>query len=1805
MVGTLSADGTAPISFSLTDAEDNDFFTINGNQLFVDGSLDFETVGASLTVVVQATNGNGNTTQNFDIEVTNEEEPPTSISLDGNTIEDGDASGTTVGTLSAQGGASETVTFSLPEGEADNSNFSIQNDNQLVTAFTADYDSKSSYQVEVQAQGDGDFEQTFNISVNPPVIVAPTTITLNPTSPTVAENDENALVGTLSADGTAPISFSLTDAEDNDFFTINGNQLFVDGSLDFETVGASLTVVVQATNGDGNTTQNFDIEVTNEEEPPTSISLDGNTIEDGDASGTTVGTLSAQGGASETVTFSLPEGEADNSNFSIQNDNQLVTAFTADYDSKSSYQVEVQAQGDGDLEQTFNISVNPAPDPVFTLDPDSFSAKEDFEGIQTITIVPAEGTPAAEYSFEPQLSTIDFVDVSFDAENLEIIFQAVNNAFGSTEVLVTATDPNSGNTVTNTLNIAVNSENDNPTVSEIPPVNVTEDDPDETITLSDYFSDVEDATLDYAVEEIGNESLLTATIDETTAVLTISFNENASGNTSITVSATDDGGLSATATIDVQISGSNDAPVISDQNEVSTDEDVDYQILLTDLIVEDADNTYPAGFTLTIGQGDNYEIVDGTTISPTANYNGELTVEVQVTDPEGASSNPFDLSITVEPVNDAPVASTIEDLEVEEDAEPVSIDLAPYFSDIDNETLTYSVVSNTSDQITTDIDNASLQLSFETNFSGNATLNIQASDGETVTDPNLSLQVVVIPVNDAPVLSVNEVGISGTEDTSVDLESLLSETNSVLTVTDPDSNFPDDFFIEAQDLNETNNYTLNNDRNSVIPAENFDGDLFVPIRVNDGNAYSTYQTLRIRLNPVNDRPQIFLSAEERGTAIQFNRGDSPVSITSSLIINDVDNINMSSASVSFVENGPVFYSPDEDELRYPAQIGNITGQWDAENGVLSLTGNASINDYRDALRSITYFNNATTPTALPRQLLFVINDGALASNEANDVRFIRVEDSNLPPELTDFDKQVPEDESLTLRVSDFSDNYADDLDPFDNAIYITRLPDPSKGSLVVDGEAITDGDLNPAIGGFLIDFDTNPSFSYQPETNFNGTDSFEWTALDSETQPGTLINSASVSITVLPVSDPPTINAPASITASEDAMFSFSDTRSITIEDIDSTTDSITVSLAVQEGLLSFVNEGVLASINFLDGSSTDTPNMTFRGVSSDIDNALTSLQYAARSDFNGTDILKITATDPQNNSAEAEVNIIINSVNDLPALVNMESDTLSYTENDAPLLLTESLSIEDLENDNIVAATISITENFAAEEDRLGFTPTPGITGRVSNNRLILTGNASIEVYQSLLRSITYENMSETPQSGVRKINFQVTDVGNGSSNIASRYANVIQTDDSIQITDVESTALAYRPGDAQQILTESIILSDADDDSLTTAIISFSNDSYIAAEDSLIFESDEFEVSWNEEKGTLTINGENSIAEYQNALRAVQYINTSDTPTPGSRLIRFTVFRNGVASNVAIREITIIINEPPLLTDFNLALLKNSSYSFSAEDFANHYNDPDNSSENLTFVRLRISKLPSRGQLLLSGEVITQEILDTEGAFEVSTENINQLTYQPESDYVGADSIEWNAFDGEAYAIANAKLTFNITDLTVNAGADVEVCLGDPLTLNVEVSGGSGNYTYTWTCDQADCMIDNANAAEVSVSPGGTTAYFVKVTDENGITSNSDTIIVNTIECYGLPLSIPTAFTPNGDGPNDSWVITNIETYDSQVVEVYDRYGKQVYFSEGYQRPWDGSRNGQLLPAGTYYYLIKLNGGEQFHRGSVSILK
>ncbi len=70
---------------------------------------------------------------------------------------------------------------------------------------------------------------------------------------------------------------------------------------------------------------------------------------------------------------------------------------------------------------------------------------------------------------------------------------------------------------------------------------------------------------------------------------------------------------------------------------------------------------------------------------------------------------------------------------------------------------------------------------------------------------------------------------------------------------------------------------------------------------------------------------------------------------------------------------------------------------------------------------------------------------------------------------------------------------------------------------------------------------------------------------------------------------------------------------------------------------------------------------------------------------------------------------------------------------------------------------------------------------------------------------------------------------------------------------------------------------------------------------------------------------------------------------------------------------------------------------------------------------------------------------------------------------------------------------------------------------------------------------------------------------------------------------LRIPNAFSPNGDGINDRWVIPGLLGYPDSRVEIFDRYGQLVFSSTGYSIPWDGRRNGKDVPIGTYYYVIR----------------
>ncbi len=165
------------------------------------------------------------------------------------------------------------------------------------------------------------------------------------------------------------------------------------------------------------------------------------------------------------------------------------------------------------------------------------------------------------------------------------------------------------------------------------------------------------------------------------------------------------------------------------------------------------------------------------------------------------------------------------------------------------------------------------------------------------------------------------------------------------------------------------------------------------------------------------------------------------------------------------------------------------------------------------------------------------------------------------------------------------------------------------------------------------------------------------------------------------------------------------------------------------------------------------------------------------------------------------------------------------------------------------------------------------------------------------------------------------------------------------------------------------------------------------------------------------------------------------------------------------------------------------------------------------------------------------------------------------------------------------------------VNAGPDVFVLEGGYITLNPTVTGSG--LTYQWTPNTLG-YLDNPNIRNPRFTPGNDQLYTLTVTGDGGCVSTDDLFV----KVLRSPM-VPNAFSPNGDGINDTWVIEYLDSYPGCTIEVYDRYGKRVFFSEGYKTAWNGTVNGQPLPVGVYYYIINPKNGRQQMNGSLTILR
>lgn len=235
-----------------------------------------------------------------------------------------------------------------------------------------------------------------------------------------------------------------------------------------------------------------------------------------------------------------------------------------------------------------------------------------------------------------------------------------------------------------------------------------------------------------------------------------------------------------------------------------------------------------------------------------------------------------------------------------------------------------------------------------------------------------------------------------------------------------------------------------------------------------------------------------------------------------------------------------------------------------------------------------------------------------------------------------------------------------------------------------------------------------------------------------------------------------------------------------------------------------------------------------------------------------------------------------------------------------------------------------------------------------------------------------------------------------------------------------------------------------------------------------------------------------------------------------------------------------------------------------------------------------------------------------------------------------------------------------FTVAVLTINIGI-LEVALGDPFSIcegEVEVTAqgdfsGFTGVTFTWYINNT--VIEGANTITYTITAPGTytvvvetgegcvTAASIVVTDGiapviTGIEISPDSVIITAVsesaplnysmtgivwqdsntfydlqpgiytvyvrnadgcivsETFAI-FSIPTMFTPNGDGINDTWRIQGLEIYPESRIQIYDRYGRLLLDNKLTSNViWDGYSHGNKVPSDDYWYVLNVTDGRKY---------
>lgn len=540
----------------------------------------------------------------------------------------------------------------------------------------------------------------------------------------------------------------------------------------------------------------------------------------------------------------------------------------------------------------------------------------------------------------------------------------------------------------------------------------------------------------------------------------------------------------------------------------------------------------------------------------------------------------------------------------------------------------------------------------------------------------------------------------------------------------------------------------------------------------------------------------------------------------------------------------------------------------------------------------------------------------------------------------------------------------DDTDPEGSALTATLVTGPTHTS-------------GPG-GSFTLDPDGG--FSYTPATGTVATtDSFTYRAVD----PGTL--TSDIATVTLALNQPPV--------AVDDAATTPEDT----FVDIDVSANDTDAETA---------NAGLTA-----------TSIAAATGGSAVLQPGSRIIRFTPDEDFTGTASFTYHAYDGASSSLDpATVTITVDGTNDAPQISDSSAGATYLEQNNIAAPVSGDAVVSDVDSADLASATLTIDAPLAGDE--LTFLTTGNITGNLVGGVLTLSGSATLADYQTAIRSVGFRNASNEDPGTTRTITVKVND-GSVDSNVLTRTITITAVNDAPVVTTSAGTTSADEQ--VATVIDGGITVTDPDS-MITDARVDIGVG--YQPEDVLTLPGQPLPggITASQTGSLLSLTGTTTAANYQAALRAVTYTNTSSTPIVAPRTIRFQVTDNGtpamnsVVVTRTIQPVDVPESAPPTdggetyETNGNTWLWVAQPAPGSAKpmrtssiNLLDNATDPDTPAGGLTAVN------PTQGA---HGEVS----LNDDGSF----------LYIPDVGYTGPDSFTYQVSDGTGLS---APSTVNIT--------------------------------------------------------------------------------------------------------------------------------------------------------------------------------